>query len=89
MKLNLNFEIRDVDDRVVDKAATIVAHNLQLFPKSRHPVKMLDIAHKLKENPEIDIDAEDLQKLEEEITQYEIATFVKGALLEAIIKAKK
>lgn len=90
MKLDLNFKILNKDRPIDDQtAAQILANCMLVFPKSRCPLKMLSIARQLETNPVIEIDADDLQKLENEINQYELSTLIRGAFLEAIIKAKK
>jgi hypothetical protein len=85
MKLDLNFTIRTSEKLVSE----LLADNLMAFDKSLNPLKMLEIARKLEANPVIELGAEDLQKLEQEVKLHPIATLLRGSILEAIVKAKK
>ncbi len=88
MKLNVNFEIFDLNDKAVaEKANKFIAE--MLMEHKGDPLKLYELAIKINKNDSIEIDTTDLKLIEEAVKGHPRYTnLVKGAILKEIESQK-
>lgn len=86
MKLNLNFDLKDLDGKAIPEGniAKVLA-NILVRSESSDPMKIMTIATALYQKGEVELDASDVEKLKEEINKQKgMTTLLKAKILEQI-----
>jgi len=88
MKLNVNFEIFDLNDKPLpNKAARFIAE--MLMEHKSNPLKSFELGLKINKNESIEIDTSDLKLVEEAVKNNErFNNLIRGAVLKEIESQK-